>query len=314
MADLDMAGPVPGTTQLSSAGDWESFFLPLRADGFESGMDPSLDAGGRNIVLGPGRAFLRAYVAVITADSNATTIPAASSQDRVDRLVLRLNRAATTEATWIVPHVIEGTPAASPQPPAPVRTDDGLWDLPVCRWTSKANGSLAGLVNERTFLAGPVQSLPATTPYPPASRQLGVTADGRVLASGNGSDWDTVVYSDSGWQSLSTNGPDAAAWNLDGVNRIRALSGVVQVQFTLQRAGKTDMGTGDSDGSSPIRVSSAFRPSQPVPLSVFGNAFAAPRIPMAGRVNTDGTVQLFATTTSLAVGRVAQGAGTWLLG
>jgi hypothetical protein len=333
MASLDFAGPLPGVSQLDDTGTWEAFFRPMRADGIESGMTPSLDTSGRHVVLTAGKAFLRAYAAQITASSNATSIPAASGQDRVDRLVLRLDRTAVTAATIIVPTVLTGTPAASPQPPALTRSDDHLWDLPVCRWTSKANGSLASLIDEAPRLGGQVLTAASgAQPYPPSGRRL-LVSDTQVLASLGGTTWDTVVYSDTGWQNLTLNGPNAGSWSLDGACRVRARNGVVRLRFAVMRAGTSSLGVNDSNGSVPFTLPPAFRPAVSEPGHAYSGFFNGPRQPSACLVNPDGTVQLFAVGFTgggdsggvnqpalsgplgdIAVGSVIGGGATYLLG
>lgn len=311
MADLDFCGPLPGVNQLTDIAGWENFFRPMRADGVESGMVPSLDTSGRNVVLSAGRAFVRAQAAQATS-SNATAIPAAAGSPRVDRLVLRLDRTAATEAAIIVPTVITGTPAASPSPPALTRSEDHLWDLPMARWTSQSNGSLTGLIDERPVLGGQVLQLPAN-PYPPSGRQIGVTSDGRVLASLDGTSWDTVLYSDTGWQNLKLNGPQGSAWTLDGACRVRAVSGVVRLRFSVMRAGTSALGVNDANGSAPFVLPPAFRPAVSEPGHAYSGFFNGPRQPCSCLVNPDGTVQLFAlgyTATSTSSGGTNQPFGS----
>lgn len=152
----DDAFPLPGTTAIQTVADWENFFHPAFSSGvvpdIGSALAPSLDASGRHIVMATGAAIVRAFYKPVSA-ATYTAIPAASSQNRIDRLVLRLNRAATTGPTFVQPTVIQGTPASSPQVPALTRTLSGLWDLPIAHWTSAANGSLTGLVDERVMTA-----------------------------------------------------------------------------------------------------------------------------------------------------------------
>jgi len=85
------------------------------------------------------------------ATSVSTPIPVASAQNRIDRLVLRLNRGASTSPTVVQPVVITGTPSGSPIEPPLVQTPTGLYDIPVCSWTSTSAGALTGLVDERQY-------------------------------------------------------------------------------------------------------------------------------------------------------------------
>lgn len=307
MASLTLAAPLPGTTQLSSIGDWEKFFLPLRGDGVLSGLDPSLDASGRNIVMAAGSAFVRAFIGY-SSGSNSTSIATnGSGQNRKDRLVLRLDRSAGTAANLLKPVVIQGTPAASPQAPAITRTTSGLWDLPIAQWTSGSNGSLSGLVDERQLLGGQVTYSTNETPYPPTGPGVLITPS-KVMASINGTSWDTVLWADTGWVALTTNGPDGGAWSTDGTCRIRMIGKEVHIRFVIQRKGTSALGVNDANGSSPITIPAQYRPSDTSEIgSAFTNFFAAPRIAAACQVNPDGTIQVFAIDQDLPVNRTMGG-------
>jgi hypothetical protein len=103
-------------TQLTSTSDWEYM---LTAMGGLTGVDasvgnalnPSLDTGGRNAVIADGVAVTKGQLWRCDASVN-TAIPAASAQNRLDRLVLRLTRGATTAPT-VVCLRYHGTPSGS---------------------------------------------------------------------------------------------------------------------------------------------------------------------------------------------------------
>jgi hypothetical protein len=94
-----------------------------------------------------------------TTDEIVTTATNTSGNPRIDRAVLRLNRSAST-ATVIT---IQGTPAATPSPPALTQNlgPGGTFDLPLARWTV-ANGytsiGAADIINEAWYPqpAGPI--------------------------------------------------------------------------------------------------------------------------------------------------------------
>jgi hypothetical protein len=113
-----------------------------------SAMAPSLDTGGRNIVIADGVAAIKGQLWRCDAPIS-TSIPAASAQNRIDRLVLRLNRGATSASQVVQPVVITGTPSGSPIIPPITQTPTGIWDLPVCHWTSTSAGALTSLSDER---------------------------------------------------------------------------------------------------------------------------------------------------------------------
>lgn len=244
MASLDLVAPTPGITDpevLDSAADWEAFFAPFMADGVVQGLVPSLDATGRNAVLSAGSAYVRAYIAKAAAP-NATPIPAASAKDRIDRLVLRLDRTASTKTTWVQPVVISGVPAAAPVAPALQATPDAQWDLPLARWTSSAAGALTGLVDERPMLAGPLLSLSANPAAPPGggSPRLAIQS-GRLIASMSGTAWDTIIWAPldlwhpmtlaSGWATLP------GSW---GTPKYRLDRGLLQLAGVLKSDGATN--------------------------------------------------------------------------
>lgn len=195
---VDSAFPLPGVTTVATIGDWESLFYP----GFQSGvvpgvgneLAPSLDATGRNAVINTGGALVRAFYKPVSA-STATAIPAASSQNRIDRLVLRLDRSQTVAANFIVPVVITGTPGSSPQPPALTQTPGGLWDLPIAYWTSTSTGGLTGLVDERDFAGGSLSAGFSAGHHTPGRPGLRIDKDtGQLLMSVRGTSWDTTVF------------------------------------------------------------------------------------------------------------------------
>ena len=142
-------------TQLTSTADWESLLTGMGLpDGIDvnagSAMAPSLDTGGRNAVIQPGNVIVRGQLWRCDA-AVSTPIPAASAQNRIDRLVLRLNRGATTSPTVVQPVVITGTPSGSPVEPPLVQGPTGLYDIPVCSWTSTSAGAITSLADERQF-------------------------------------------------------------------------------------------------------------------------------------------------------------------
>lgn len=146
-------------TQLTSTGDWEYLLTAMGAmtgvDGsVGSAMTPSLDTGGRNAVIADGVVAIKGQLWRCDAPVN-TAIPAASAQNRIDRLVLRLTRGATTSPTVVVATVITGTPSGSPVMPPIVQTTTGIWDVPISSWTSTSAGAITSLVDQRRVTNDP---------------------------------------------------------------------------------------------------------------------------------------------------------------
>jgi hypothetical protein len=146
-------------TQLTTTGEWEYFASGIGAvsavdASVGNALNPSLDTPGRNIVIADGNVVIKGQLWRCDAPVN-TAIPAASAQNRIDRLVLRLTRGATTSATVVQPFIITGTPSGSPAIPPIVQTTTGIWDLPICYWTSTSAGGLSGLTDVRVFINDP---------------------------------------------------------------------------------------------------------------------------------------------------------------
>lgn len=142
-------------TQLSATSDWEALLsiagkLSAVDGAVGSAMVPSLDTGGRNAVIADGNATIKGMLWRCDAPVS-TPIPAASAQNRIDRLVLQLNRGAVTSPTVIQPIVVTGTPSGSPVIPALTQTAIGIWQLPISHWTSTSAGALTTLVDDRVL-------------------------------------------------------------------------------------------------------------------------------------------------------------------
>jgi hypothetical protein len=232
----DDAFPVPGVASMSTATEWEEYFTSADICGVVSGLVPSLNTTGRQAVMGVGAAMIRGYYKPVTS-STGTAIPSASGSNRIDRLVLRLDRTASTAANWIKPVVIEGTPSSTPSPPAVTQSSSGSWDLPICRWTSASSGALSGLVDERYFLGGQTLLFSSTSRasglIPASPRRFGIETDtGHALVS-DGAAWNEIAY-DTGWASLTLNSTYwlQAGFTLDTVvhNGVCFLSGGIQAK------------------------------------------------------------------------------------
>jgi hypothetical protein len=146
-------------TQLTTTAEWEallSLIGPAAAiDGSAgSAMTPSLDTGGRNAVIADGNILIRGQLWRCDAPVS-TPIPAASAQNRIDRLVIRLTRGASTSAAVVAPAVVTGTPSGTPVIPALTQTPTGIYEYPVCHWTSTSAGALTTLVDDRRLTNDP---------------------------------------------------------------------------------------------------------------------------------------------------------------
>lgn len=110
------------------ADDLSDFFLKLIPNGIlrSSGADPLKvsEGTGMTVEIAPGYAFIQAKYLLIEA-ATSLTIPAAdSSLDRIDRVVIRLDR----QQRKMYLRVSAGTPAATPEPPELARLSS-VYDL-----------------------------------------------------------------------------------------------------------------------------------------------------------------------------------------
>lgn len=138
--------PTPDNGYVLTTDEYEGLVLGYAQDGINgSPADTSVvyaDSTGRQVKI---RAAKRANVrgrlwkSDPSTDEIVSALPAnVSGNPRIDRLVLRLNRATGNVASAY----IQGTPAASPTAPALTQSTSltsGSWDFPLARWTV-ANG------------------------------------------------------------------------------------------------------------------------------------------------------------------------------
>lgn len=142
-------------TQLTTTGEWEALLSSLGClDGIDTNtgnaMAPSLDVPGRNIVIADGQVVIKGMLWRCDAPV-ATPIPAASAQNRLDRLVIRLTRGATSSPNVVQPVIITGTPSSSPVLPPYIQNTTDTWDITVANWLSTSAGGTTTLNDERKF-------------------------------------------------------------------------------------------------------------------------------------------------------------------
>ena len=286
--------PYPGTSQISTADEWEGFFSAAQLDGVVGGLVPSLNSGARTASVGVGGAYLRGFFKPVTS-STATAVPAASGQDRVDRLVLRLDRDAATAATYIVPTVLTGTAGAA-TPPTLTQGTTGTWDLPISRWTSKSNGSLSGLVDERygpTWTTSAARAAGLVPAAPP--RVMAEVDTGRVFRS-DGSVW-TLLWEDLTAEAALT---PTSNWDAAGPCQVnRSWTGLVEITLNLIRTNTAFYG-GTDVGSPLAQVPSIYRP---LGHTRFSHAHITPNNQARVRIETDGWIYADNPTLTVGVGR-----------
>lgn len=253
----DAAFPVPGIAPANTAAQWEDLFAaPLLLGGVVPGVGNSLagslDISGRHAVLGSGGAIMRGYYKPVTAPTN-TPIPAASSQNRIDRLVLRLDRSQTDPDNWITPVIITGAPGATPAEPPIVRTTSGLWDLPICSWTSQHSGALAGLTDERYYCNQVLAGLSTARPTP-AGTALMIEQDTGNLMMYNAGAWTAIAQSFDRTTHVITNFA-VNHWN-GTLAYAMVAPNLVAIAAEISLGSRADV----SDGTVICNVSSAYAP------------------------------------------------------
>lgn len=297
--------PYPGVSQITTAAEWEAFYSAVQLDGVVSGLVPSLNSGARTASMGVGGAYLRGFFKPVSS-STAKSVPAASAQDRVDRLVLRLDRDAATAATYIAPTVLTGT-AGTSLPPTLTRGSTGAWDLPVSRWTSKADGSLTGLVDERYGPGWFTSAARAGRLVSAAPARTAVEIDTGQTYSSDGSAW-TSLYQDTGWVTLTMNGANGNSWTANNICRVRRIGKSVHLRIAVRRWDNYGLGTSDPNGSQVLILPSEFRPSVMEPHFAYRGIN-----PVAMEVDTSGAVTLFALVADIPAKTTVFGSATWFV-
>lgn len=105
---------------------------------------------GMNLAVTDGFAFVRGF-AYQNTDNVVLTCDAATSQPRIDTVILRLDPAANS----ILAAVKKGTPGASPVPPALEQTSEGVYEMPLYNVLVPASSTSLDPVNfsdRREFL------------------------------------------------------------------------------------------------------------------------------------------------------------------
>jgi hypothetical protein len=180
-------------TQLTTIAQWEKLMLGMGIVDGVAGQPSSgdlkvtLNSGARTAIAAPGYAFIRGQIWGCDAPV-ATAIPAASASPRIDLLVLRLDRQATTAVTIVQPVVITGTPSATPAPPAMLSTTR-YQDILLGQWQSNADASFTGLIDARKFSGSPVEIFSSTYRPTPSRLTFGFESNTGKLLAWNGSSW-----------------------------------------------------------------------------------------------------------------------------
>lgn len=308
----DEAYPFPGTSQITTFAQWEAFFNAIQSDGVQTGLDPSLNSGARTAGMGAGSAYLRGFFKPVSS-TTSTAVPAAAGQDRIDRLVLRMDRAAAAAADFVKPVVLTGTPGASPVPPALTQSlsPTGKYDLPISRWRSTAAGALTDLKDERYFVGGGFATEARTQGLLPVwPPRLGVERGSNRVYRSDGAAW-TLFGDDSGEVACPIG--FTTAWETPpapvNVNYVRRVNGACHLMINLRRKGDT-WSTADPDGTHLLTVPDGFRPAANRPHSTVGHFSGG--IVARIEVRADGKVYALNPSVNVPVGRILRHSMTYL--
>lgn len=141
------------------AREFAEYFSRFIGNGiFGGGTNLKVTATGTDnkVSIQTGWAWINGYLYSVFGEPLSLTIPLATSMDRIDRIVLRLN--VSTPVRSIKAMVLQGTPSVNPTPPAIVRSGD-IYDISLAQVRMVANEATVqpgNIVDERlnTSLCG----------------------------------------------------------------------------------------------------------------------------------------------------------------
>lgn len=295
--------PTPDGNTVNTMPLWEAYWVGGLggAAGIVAGklgeLVPTINSGARTASLGTGAAFVRGFYIENPTTTYTAAVPAQSAADRVDRLVLRLDRTASTAANWLKPVIVQGT-SGSATPPALQTSMTGSWDLPIARWTTKADGTLTGLVDERQLSGGQFLVFRSSARPPASPPRQGYELDTGKPMYADGTQWN-YYDSDTGWLDIVLTN---SAWKeyQDCLFRIR--NGVVTLLIVVQRQSST-FTKSDPDGSVLCTLPAQARPSKSMyDTTSFSGGIGTARVSVSA---STGVVSLQHNTADVASGRTA---------
>lgn len=260
---------------------------PVFAD--SSGMQVKLRAGVAASLR--GTRFNNLTETLISITSNASGNP------RIDLVVLRLRRTESSlgagDQYTVAPFVIEGTPAATPVAPSPVRDDTpgaGFWDIPLAEVTVPSGDvsiDAAQVATRAYFISGSGYAGRDDWGKPPVepgvffrANDTGITYVGTAAGA-----WQSLYY-DTGWVDITT-GKDKAGWDFRDFAVARSGNIVTMSMYLVRDGGGIGASTSQYFGPVP----SQFKPSR----NVYGVAYIqSPDHATHAAVTADGQILLAA--------------------
>lgn len=225
------------------AREFAEYFGRLLTNGvFNAGTFLNVTASGTdaNVSLSPGAAWIKGYAYSVYDSPLILPIQPATTQDRIDRVILRLDTSTAVRAIRAL--VVQGVAAANPSPPALIRSGD-IYDLSLAQIRVRANSTIvqqANITDERlnSAVCGLVNSLIAvdTTTF----QQQWDT----FIASIQGSGFATPAYVDSKAAAAETNAKNASLPRTGGT-----VSGPLTLSSTLRVNGEVTFADGGTYSS-----------------------------------------------------------------
>ncbi|USH44610.1 minor tail protein [Streptomyces phage BroPlease] len=194
----------PFDEQPVSEGQFSYLFRELQSTGIADsvnggGFQVIGDSSGMQVKVNPGFALLRGH-AVQSTDTEIVAIDAASTNVRIDRVVLRLDPAANS----ITLAVVKGTPGG--EAPALTQSDTGVYELPLASvnvGVGVATIAATAVTSERRFIGNTVGGWTTSTrPQNPRTGRLGLNVSTNKWEFWDGSKWADLAPTVT-WSSIS---------------------------------------------------------------------------------------------------------------
>lgn len=231
-----------------------------------------------------------------TTDVTLTIGANASGQTRIDRVVLRLDR-----ATWDVRAVVKaGTPGSGAPALVQDTGDTGTYEIQLARVTVPNGASSVTVQREELYVGSRVRACKSTDPNLfPALGELQYETDTGRWRGWNGSS-KVTLHEDTGELAL---GAGFDTWNAYSDNVGRKVNGWVSLRVSVQRTGST-LQSSDEDGSKIRTVPAVLRPTGR--YHFFTGRFTSSGGLCRVEVRPDGEIWVRWPTVDVTVGRVLE--------
>ncbi|MGM9924783.1 MAG: hypothetical protein ACI35R_11105 [Bacillus sp. (in: firmicutes)] len=124
---------VQGDRRVYNAADFAEYFKRIVTNGIyidQNKLNVSATGSNMTVTVGSGSAFIEGYMYINTSNKTLTVASPEPYVDRVDRVVLRLDRSAGERNIKAI--VLKGTAGSNPSPPA-LQRDAYIYDIPLAQ-------------------------------------------------------------------------------------------------------------------------------------------------------------------------------------